>query len=407
MSKQSPKVFLLGYGGANNTGAEIRILTIIDDVRAAFGPHVEITLGTVDREKTLRVLGEEAGVHVVQLPYVFPLAVWRLTRRHDIVILVEGSTFKDNWSSALLYLFLWGAWTAHRHGNLTVAYAVDAGRMSALNQRLTRWVCDKIDLIITRTAAAREQLRALGVRRDIAVTTDTAFQFSDVPAAQAATPVVGLAPVEFYQWPVRFQLWGRKEHCYHWPYYFTWNEERLQRSASLVDAWVALATDIVCNRGWRVQLIAMEQLDTAICQKILDKLPPSVREHVDTSFAGEQPPQAIVRTLRGLNYLATSRYHACVLSMAGKVPQMALYHDERLISIYKEIGIEHYALSYAQADIASRLRATFDDMVDNADGIADRLDERLQSYFMPRCMENRELLRQWHRQLAPAAGSAS
>jgi hypothetical protein len=58
--------FLVGYGGANHTGAEIRILTIIDDVRAVFGDRVHTTVGTVDKEKTLRILSESETPRVVQ-----------------------------------------------------------------------------------------------------------------------------------------------------------------------------------------------------------------------------------------------------------------------------------------------------------------------------------------------------
>lgn len=397
MNKSAPKVFLLGYGGANNTGAEIRILTIIDDFRATFGPDVRITVGSVNPEKTARVLGHTEHVEVVRVPYVFPWAIWKLTKANDVVVLVEGSTFKDNWSSALLYLFLWGAWAAKWHGNLSVAYAVDAGRMGRFNRWLTRRVCEGMDLVITRTAAARDQLRALGVRRDIAVTTDTAFQFGAPLASTSVKPVVvGLAPVEFYQWPVRLQLWGSKENCYHWPYYFSWNERRREKSEALVQAWVALVAHIVEQKGWGVRFFAMEELDGVICRKIMDRLPSAIRDQVTTCFAGDQTPQTVVSELRQLDYLVTSRYHACVLSMANAVPQMALYHDERLISIYQEIGISQFAIRYSAEQLDSGLVDVFERLLDESEHVRARLSERLERYFMPRCLENRELLRRWH-----------
>ena len=37
--------------------------------------------------------------------------------------------------------------------------------------------------------------------------------------------------------------------------------------------------------------------------------------------------------------LMTSRYHACVLSLAAKVPQIAVGHDLRLKTIYKDLGL--------------------------------------------------------------------
>lgn len=389
-------VLLLGYGGANNTGAEIRVLTIIDDVRAAFGDSTNITLATLNREKTLQVVSEAGPVSVEEFPHVFPLTIWRLTKRHDIVLLVEGSTFKDSWSSALLYLFLWGAWSAKQHKKAVVAYAVDAGRMRPINQWLTRKVCGDIDLVITRTEAARNQLRSIGVSKDIAVTTDTAFQFrTEQPASKNAVPTVGIAPVEFYEWPVKFRLWGPKEQCYHWPYYFSWDRAREAKSRELVSAWVDLVDHIVIERGWNVQLVAMEELDKRICEKILSQLPQITRSKTSTAFAGEQRPQEIVRSLRSLDYLVTSRYHACVLSMAGHVPQMALYHDERLISIYREMGIDALAISNSVPKVFDSLAAGFNRLVSEAEAQRTLLAGFHSSYYLPKCLSNRDLLTSW------------
>jgi len=393
---QTPSIFLVGYGGANNTGAEIRILTIIDDIRAVFGDCAYITVGTVSKEKTLRVLSECETLRVVQFPSIFPRTIWRLTRQHDLVMLVEGSTFKDNWSSVLLYLFLWAAWCAHFHGRRCIAYAVDAGRMSRFNRWLTRRICGGIDLIITRTEVAREALRALGVMQDIVVTTDTAFQFQG-PRSQRVgdRPVVGLAPIEFYQWPVRFRLWGRKEHCYQWPYYFSWDNARRRNSHDLVSTWADLVRHIVEDYGWQVQLFAMEELDQRICNQILERVDTSLRKHVSTVYAGDALPHAIVGHLRVLDYLVTSRYHACVLSMAGHVPQMALYHDERLISIFRELGLDRFAISYHTTLLGHALLEGFDALVQEADWQRAHIANRLCSVFLPRCSENRAVLRDW------------
>jgi hypothetical protein len=44
--------------------------------------------------------------------------------------------------------------------------------------------------------------------------------------------------------------------------------------------------------------------------------------------------------LRSLDLLITSRYHACVLSMAAFVPQVAVGHDTRLATIYRDLGLK-------------------------------------------------------------------
>ena len=41
--KSGPRVLMLGYSGANNTGAEALLLADIEDVQAVLGPQAVIT----------------------------------------------------------------------------------------------------------------------------------------------------------------------------------------------------------------------------------------------------------------------------------------------------------------------------------------------------------------------------
>ncbi len=389
------RVLLLGYGGANNTGADIRTITIIDDLRRVLGDEIVITVATLNRENSLRIIKENDFLKVVQVPYLFPVFIWRLIKSQDVVMLTEGSTFKDNWGSPLLYLFLWGAWCAARQGKACMAYAVEAGRMSSFNQWLTRKVCAGMDMIVTRTQASCDELRSIGVERNIQVTTDTAFNFTTDAIPGNTRFVLGCAPVEFNEWPVKFRLWGDKKNCYHWPYYFSWDKERASRSGELVRAWVELIIYAVRVRGWDVCLIAMESLDRRICEKVLGRLPSDVLRGIKKMYAGDEAPEAIVARLRSLNMLVTSRYHACVLSMGEGVPQAAFYHDERLVNIYREMGMEDFSLPWNGEGHAEKLRAFVDRLYEQRSEIRERLRETILKSYLPRCEENRRLLRKW------------
>jgi hypothetical protein len=35
--KQKPRILLVGYNGANNTGSEARLIAILEDIHAVFG----------------------------------------------------------------------------------------------------------------------------------------------------------------------------------------------------------------------------------------------------------------------------------------------------------------------------------------------------------------------------------
>jgi Polysaccharide pyruvyl transferase len=53
----------------------------------------------------------------------------------------------------------------------------------------------------------------------------------------------------------------------------------------------------------------------------------------------EHDASRMTTLLRSLDLLVTSRYHAAVLSMAAAVPQLAVGHDLRLVSLYQELGL--------------------------------------------------------------------
>jgi polysaccharide pyruvyl transferase WcaK-like protein len=332
---------------------------------------------------------------------LFPFRIFQLVARHDITFLVEGSTFQQNWSSALLYFFLWGAWCARVSGKRCVAYAVDAGQLSRFNRFLTRHVCARIDLLITRTEGARQRLVNVGVCRPIIANTDTAFTFLLDDAAQAKAAAsspkqAGIAPIEFHHWPVRVRPFGKKEDCFKWPYSFTWSEERRRKSQAVVNAFAALVTECVEVHDLDVVLIAMEELDVAICERILGSVDARLRPRIRTAYSTDLTPYDMVPLLRNLDYLVTSRYHACVLSMAAGVPQMAVSHDDRLDSIYRELGVrDELLLDYRDRELESKLRTTFGKLIDRGSEIRDTLRHAHESYYLPKCRQNRRDLHDW------------
>ena len=174
------KVLLVGYNGANNTGAEALLLSDIDDVRAVLGPDALITVPTLNEANLRRYVQEGPNLRIVPIPTLFPLALRQLVAEHDLVMLVEGHCYMDDSTSALLWAFLWTTHCAHAMGKPCLAYAVDAGELSPGNRRLVRREASKTDLIITRSEGAADRLRANGVTAKIKVTADNAFNFQTI-----------------------------------------------------------------------------------------------------------------------------------------------------------------------------------------------------------------------------------
>jgi polysaccharide pyruvyl transferase WcaK-like protein len=376
------RVLLLGYNGANNTGAEALLLADIEDVRAVLGPQAVITIPTINPPNLRRYIKEAPNLRIAPMPTIFFPALRRLVRENDLIMLVEGSTYMDTWTSAMLWAYLWTTRCAYDMGKPCLAYAVDAGELkSMLNQRLVRREASKTSLIITRAAAAAERLRALGVTAPLEVTADNAFDFRPDPAdagllsrawPEAGPRVVGMALVDFYLWPVIMKPWGPKEDCYKWPYYFSRSAERSRATDALARSYAALADDMITRHGKSVALIGMEELDEVLLRKVYGYMAHPDRARIFCSR--EYNASQMVSILRSLELLLTSRYHACVLSMAAQVPQIAIGHDLRLKTIYRELGLlEDFFVEPNAHDLCESLRPRVDRLLEDPSCVRDAL----------------------------------
>ena len=159
------RCLLVGYNGVGNTGSEIRLLAAIDDAREAFGPQTHLTIMTINGARTQAILPEGGGIEVAEVsfsPLRLTLALWNLARRHDVILLVEGSTFKQNWSVWLLHAYLWAANSARWSGNYAIAYAVDVGELCGLHALRTRHECERLALVITTPKSPDKDFRSWG-----------------------------------------------------------------------------------------------------------------------------------------------------------------------------------------------------------------------------------------------------
>ena len=398
-SKSAPRVLLVGYNGANNTGAEALLLADIEDVRAVLGPDALITVPTLNEANLRRYVQEGPRLRIAPIPTIFFAAIYRLVKQHDLIMLVEGSSYMDTWTSALLWAYLWATRCAHWMGKPCLAYAVDAGKLSRLNQKLVRREASNTDLIITRAQAAAERLRACGVTAPIEVTADNALAFQPDPADQgflqrswpdAGDSVVGLAVVDFNLWPVVMRLWGRREDCYKWPYYYSRSPERTRATEALARAYAALADWFITDQQKAVALICMEQLDEPLAQQVRGYMQRADRARV---FSSRQVNASqMTNLLRSLDLLMTSRYHACVLSLAAQVPQMAVGHDLRLKTIYDELGIEaDFFLDPDTPDLFGALRSRALRLMSAAADIRRRLRQGYEEH-VAQARRNRQLL---------------
>ena len=90
------KVLLVGYNGANNTGAEALLLSDIEDVRAVLGPDALITVPSLNESNLRRYVQEGPNLRIVAIPTIFPLALRQLVAEHDLIMLVKGHCYMED-----------------------------------------------------------------------------------------------------------------------------------------------------------------------------------------------------------------------------------------------------------------------------------------------------------------------
>lgn len=394
------KVLLVGYNGANNTGAEALLLSDIEDVRAVLGPDALITVPTLNESNLRRYVQEGPNLRIAPIPTLFPLALRQLVAEHDLIMLVEGHCYMEDSTSLLLWGYLWATYCAHTMGKPSLAYSVDAGQLSSLNRRLVRHEASKTDLIITRSQAAADRLRAYGVTAPIRVTADNALNFqaagSDEGWVQRIWPearsgLAGLAAVNFNLWPVVMRPWGNSEDCYKWPYYFSSSSERRRATAELANGYAALADCLVREHDKSVALICMEELDEPFARQIQRQMVHAGRARLFS--AREYTASQMTVLLRSLDLLVTSRYHGCVLSLAAQVPQLAVGHDLRLKTIYDELGFtDEFFLDPRTPNLCATLKQRVQKLLANPALEKESLRRGYEEHLQ-KSRGNRELLR--------------
>ncbi|MDD1768283.1 MAG: polysaccharide pyruvyl transferase family protein, partial [Methanomassiliicoccales archaeon] len=398
-SSGTPRVLLVGYNGANNTGSEARLLTIIEEFRYVLGSEVEITVPTLNEGNLRRYLKEGPKLYIAPVPSLYFFAMKRLVKENDLVVLVEGSCYMDTWAYYLLWAFLGATKYAHAMGKPSLAYAVDSGEVSDANRLRIAREASKTDLIITRTCAAAERLRTWGVTAPIEVTGDQAFVFEPHLEdeglmrrvwPEAGSSVAGIAVVDFYIWPVVVRPWDRSRYLYKWPYYFSHSNERSLASEALAGSLAAQADRLTEQHGKHVALICMENVDEPLAREVRRRMkrPDLARVFSSREFNSSQ----MTSVLRNLDLLLTSRYHASVLSMAAHVPQIAVGHDLRLEDLYGEIGIkEEYFFKHNTPNLWEKVRARVDALVEDPEPVK-KLLKRGNEEQVKRALRNRELL---------------
>jgi len=350
-------ILLVGYNGANNTGAEAKLLVCINEIRSVLGEDACITVPSLNEANLRRYLQEGPNLKIKPVrPSLFFLDIRKLVKQNDLIMLVEGSCYMDTWGAALLWYYLLATKYAHSMKKPCIAYSVDAGNASRFNRWLIRREASKTNLILARTKEAAERLLKWQVKAPIEVTADNAFTFRPNPHDHnllkhvwpEASKIAGIAAEDIYIWPVQIRPWGKRKDCYRWPYYYQHSKECRAKSELLADVLAVQADEIVEKYDKDIALLSMEGLDTTFTTRIQQRMKHPDRTRVFSSTQYNASRMASV--LRSLDILITSRYHAGVLSLPHLVPQTAIGHDLRIKDLYTDLETPELFIDHEDPD---------------------------------------------------------
>ena len=362
------KILLVGYNGARNTGADVRVVAITRQLKELFDPdRIEITVMALDRENLRGYF--DPDVKLYKFTTAFPLSLYRACSASHIALIAEGSTLKSTFADALTLYFCEASGIMRSQKKPCIAYGTEAGQMSLFLRKNVKALCGST-YFIARTQASLDVLRSLGLRGHVG--TDSAWLYDGAVSGQEAQnwllshgwdgkkPLVGAAVIDPFCWPVRSSLakWirsritGRTEDCYDKWYFFSRSPERSAAYARYLAGFASAVNRYCREKDAFVVVIGMEKLDDGACRRLEKKLKVPCTRLVSANHRAA----LMTGVLRQLSLLATSRYHAAVLSMDRAIPIAAVSMDERLDSLMEECSLAgRYLLHTEDADLGRKL----------------------------------------------------
>lgn len=386
------RILLVGYNGARNTGADVRVAAMTRQIESVLGKdNIEISIMTLDTENVAYYFG--LHIRLIHFSSIFFWDLFKACSEAHMAVLCEGSTLKSTFANALTLYFCEAAGIMKQQRKLCIAYGSEAGWMDDFLRRTVKSLCSDT-YFIARTQESLRCIKELGLNGHLG--TDTAWTFDSSSHTEWAkerlmadgwdgqSPLLGVAPINPFWWPVKPSLgkWIlsalRQNKLFQFEkwYFFSWSKDRAKAFEAYIDA-LAQNVNQASKAGQFVVIIGMERLDADACRKLASKLTVPTAMYL----AGDHNGYEIAAILRRQSMLITSRYHAQVLSMEGCVPSVAVSMDERLENIMAELGMsQHQLLHVDDPELCVKLRQSIEYVQSQHADIRRRIAEKLPDY---------------------------
>lgn len=380
------KILLVGYNGARNTGSDVRVISIAEQLLSSFAPEeIQLSVLTLDAGSMEGYF--PPGVTLLEISSIFPLPLLRACSSHHAAVLCEGSTLRSTFADALTLFLCEAAGVMSSQKKPCIAYGSEVGAMDPLLRRAAVRLC-RNTYFITRTKESLTALRELGLQGHCG--TDTAWPYEDEIRPDAAEkllrsqgwdgkkPLLGIAVIDPFCWPVRSSVrkWartlvtGRRDGQYDKWYYFSDSPQRRAAFTQYLDGVAEGAGRFLETRDFYPVLIGMEKLDAKACTSLRDRLGIPCAMFLSRDCAAD----VMTGILRRLDLLLTSRYHAAVLSMRRGLPVVAVSMDERLDNLMRELSFDALYLHHVKdPDLREKVSYSLTDAWDRRSEIGQKI----------------------------------
>ena len=368
---QPLKILLVGYNGARNTGADARVVALTEQIKKALGAEqAELTVMTLDTESTKGYFAK--GVRLFRFSTFFFSSLIHAASSHHVAVLCEGSTLTRTFADALTLFFCEAAGIMKRQGKPCIAYGSEVGHINGWLGKLCKNMCQDTYFMV-RTEQSLHNLKALGLKGHIG--TDTAWTFQTGDGETWANsqlhhagwngkqPVIGVAVINPYCWPVRPSLarWMRAiitrdfSNQYDKMYFFRDSYQRRQAFHHYLQEIALAVNRYQHEKDAFVVILGMEKLDAEACRIIEKQIEGPHAVYTSETCDVFQ----MTGLLRQLSILVTSRYHAAVLSMEHTIPIVAVSMDARLDGLMEEMELhQNYLHHVDDKQLAERITAS-------------------------------------------------
>lgn len=363
------KILLVGYNGARNTGADARVVALVEQLLAEYGEeNISLTVMTLNADNIKGYFPE--CVNILQFPTFFCWALFRAASSHHAAILCEGSMLTHTFADALSMFFCQAAGIMRRQQKPCVAYGSDVAPLHSRLARLAKDMCSEV-LFISRSQTAHDVLTYMGFEcvqgTDTAWTLridekdDTGKDLISDRGWDGKRPLLGVAVINPYCWPVTSSLtkWikamctGQRSLQYDKMYFFSDSAERRAAYHKYLSGMAEGVREYRRKHDAFVVIIGMEQLDGKACADLQSLI------GGDSAIITSRETDVFHMTsvLHCLDALVTSRYHAAVLSMLrGGMPVVAVSMDNRLDGLFRELHFDsRYLHHVSDSDLAMRI----------------------------------------------------